>query len=669
MLLFGQSGDSTRSAVHDDLEEVLEVFDPRSSEIETEQLILYLQELAADPVNINRASLDELLQVPGLNLKKAGAIIEYREGAKPFESIQELKEVPGIGRVTVEKVRPYVTPGRGLELGRTLYSDRRYWTHDGRFQAFSRYQQDIEKAVGFDLTPEEGGYVGSRIKYYQRFGYQSDHLSLNLTQEKDPGEQLVDPIHFDHRSWYIALEDNGWLKMLVAGDYSLAFGQGLVLWSGAAFGKGGDVIGGVNRNGRGIDPYTSAQETNYYRGAAVTYGGKLQLTGFYSDRRHSATEISDDTTRFPKTGGYKRTIREYRQEDNLGQKLYGGHLQMTFPFGILGITGYHTVFDRYIAAANRVYTQYDFEGRTNTSFGVDYTFLAGPAVVFGEVARSQNGGMGVISGVESAVGENTELALAYRFYQKGFQSILGNGFGEVSGQPKNEEGIYLGLQHTIGDQVTINAYMDQFRFPGPRFGNHQPTQGYEWLGKVDVELTQDLNFYLQFRSEIEDDEYEVRDSFGRLRRTLGEERRSTYRAHLECRVNRYVRLRTRGEVVRSRQAGESLETGYLLYQDLRLELRDNLKVDARLTMFDTASYATRLYQFENDLLYVFASQALFNKGQRMYLLLNYEPFDYLELWAKFGLTVYEDEQLIGSGLNQITGDKRREVGIQLRLRL
>lgn len=662
-----QQQDSTETEVQDDIEEALEVFDPESSESGTGQLTQFLQELAANPVNINRAGINVLLQVPGLNLKTARAIIEYRESVKPFEVVDELSEVSDIGKITLEKVRPYVTPGSGLELGESLYTDHRYWTNEGRIQAFSRYQQDLQKASGYDLHPDEGGYAGSRIKYYQRLGYQSDHLSLNLTQEKDPGEQLISPMHFDHRTWHVALEDNGRLQMLVGGDYSLSFGQGLVLWSGAAFGKGSNVIGSASRRGRGIKPYTSAQETNFYRGAAVTYGGQLQFTGFYSDRRRSASKISEDTTRYPGTDGYKRTANEISQENNLGQTLYGGHIQLELPFGIIGATGYQTIFDRYIAASSQAYAQYDFEGKSNSAFGVDYTFLVGPAIVFGEAARSENGGLGFISGVESGIGGNTELALAYRNYESEFQSILGNGFAEVSGQPKNEEGIYLGLQHTIGDHITVNGYFDQFRFPMARFGTNQPTQGYDWLGKVSIDLTKDLNVYIQLRSEIEDDEYEITDPFGRLQRKLGDAQRSTYRAHFEYWVNPKVRLRTRGELVRSRQPGDRMERGYLLFQDLRLQLKDNLQIDTRLTMFDTESFATRVYQFENDLLYVFASQALFNKGQRLYALLNYEPYDFLEIWAKFGITVYEDEQVIGSGLNQIEGDTRSEVGIQARV--
>ena len=666
-LALAQEEDSTRSEVQEDLEEASEIFDAQNTQFSTEQLTQFLQELADNPININRAGVNALLNVPGLNLKTARAIVDYRANVKPFESVDELDEVSGIGRVTLEKMRPYVTIGSGMELSKTLFTNPQYWTNDGTVQAFTRYQQDLQQASGYRTPPEEGGYIGSPIKYYQRFGYQSDHLSLNLTQEKDPGEQLVGPFQFDHRTWHVALEDNGDLQMLVGGDYSLGFGQGLVIWSGFAFGKGSDVIGTVSRNGRGIDPYTSAQETNFYRGGAVTYGDKLQITGFYSSRKRSASEISQDTTRFPGTDGYRRTVNELLQENNLKQRLYGGHIQLELPFGIIGATGYQTTFDRVIAASDRPYARYDFEGRENSAFGVDYRFLVGPAVVFGEVARSQNGGYGVITGVESSIGDDTEMTVAYRKYQKDFQSILGNGFGEVSGQPKNEEGVYLGLRHTVGEKVTLSAYIDQFRFPSARFGTSQPTQGYDWLGKAEVELTDDLNFYVQMRSEIEDDEYETTDPFGRRLTQLGEAQRSSFRANLEYWVNPQVRLRTRGELVRSRQAGEDLELGYLIYQDLRLLINENIRLDTRLTMFDTESFATRVYQFENDLLYVFSSQSLFNQGQRMYVLLNYEPLNFLELWAKFGITIYEDQQVIGSGLNQITGDKRSEIGIQARV--
>src|SRR5699024_2183556 len=111
-----------------------------------------------------------------------------------------------------------------------------------------------------------------------------------------------------------------------------------------------------------------------------------------------------------------------------------------------------------------------------------------------------------------------------------------------------------------------------------------------------------------------------------------------------------------------------MESGYLLYQDMRLLLGENLKIDARITVFDTESYTSRAYQFENDLLYDFSSKVLFDRGERMYILLNYEPFPFLDYCVKADITKYEDKKRIGSGLNEIEGDTRSDIGFQVRIK-
>lgn len=664
--VLAQQEDSTRSEVQEDLERALEVFDPSNPDFDTERLTQFLQDLAASPININSADADALLNIPAINLKIAQFIVRHRQQVKPFESVEELSLVSGLGKVTLEKIRPYVTVGSGLELGKKLYTNYRYWTANDKIEIFSRYQQTLQQQEGYKRPPQEGGYIGNPLKYYQRLRYRSDHLSANITQEKDPGEPFGGSAGFDFFSGHFALHDNGKLQNLIIGDYGLSFGQGLVLWDGGAFGKGREVISAVNRNERRASPYSSAQETDFYRGVAATYGGKLQLTGFYSYRKRSASVINGDTTRFPQSDGLHRTENERSRFNNTRQELYGGHIRAELPFGFIGATGYKTVFNKFIDGGDAIYDRHDFSGTSTSSLGVDYKFLLASSLMFGEAARSENGGYGIIMGVESPVGRDTELTLAYRNYAKDFQSILGDGFGEVSGQPKNEEGIYLGLRHSISSSITLSGYFDQFRFPGPRFGTNQSTQGYDWLGLLEVELNKNLQFYVQARSEIEDDEFEVPDEFGRTLRKLEEARRSTLRAQFEYWVNNKVRLRTRGEVVQSQQAGEDPEFGYLMYQDLRFIASKKWKFDARITVFETDSFDTRVYQFENDLLYVLSNEVLFGQGQRLYILLNYELVSYLEIWAKFGITIFEDELTIGSGLNQIQGNTRSDVGFQLR---
>lgn len=59
-------------------------------------------------VSINTASKEELMTLTGIGESKAIAIIEYRSNKK-FETIEEIKEVSGIGDALFEKIKDYIT--------------------------------------------------------------------------------------------------------------------------------------------------------------------------------------------------------------------------------------------------------------------------------------------------------------------------------------------------------------------------------------------------------------------------------------------------------------------------------------------------------------------------------------------------------------------------------
>ena len=60
-------------------------------------------------VSINTAGIDELITLNGIKEARAKKIIEYRESNGPFKSIEEIKNVSGIGEGIFAKIKDYIT--------------------------------------------------------------------------------------------------------------------------------------------------------------------------------------------------------------------------------------------------------------------------------------------------------------------------------------------------------------------------------------------------------------------------------------------------------------------------------------------------------------------------------------------------------------------------------
>jgi competence protein ComEA len=65
----------------------------------------------AAPVNLNRATVEELERLPGIGPAKARAIVRWRAEHGRFRKLEDVLGVPGIGPATLERLRPLVVVG------------------------------------------------------------------------------------------------------------------------------------------------------------------------------------------------------------------------------------------------------------------------------------------------------------------------------------------------------------------------------------------------------------------------------------------------------------------------------------------------------------------------------------------------------------------------------
>ncbi len=658
----GQSSDES-------IRSLVEARYPDGSAEEAEAYGEALRWLAENPVNVNRSPAYRLARLPGLDAARAQRIVGWREEHPPFAELGELVGVPGIGSGTVERIRPFATVGDPRRIRRQLRRDSRYWLKEGRFTLYSRVRMQREKRAGFRRA-DESGYRGDRIQHYQRMRYRTAHLDLNLTQQKDAGEAWSRSARQDHAVGYASIHEVGRLRRLVAGNFEMAAGEGLLFGGGSLLGKGRNVLSApVQRGGGGLKPFGSSRESGYFRGLGASFqlGARRRttLTLWGSRRKLDARTLSGDTVRYSTETGYHRTATEYAKTGRLGRQSAGGSLEWRHDHGIVGFAGYHAAYDRPVVARLEG-EQASLISPRQHGGSLYHQSTFGHWQLYGEAAANQQGKAGLLQGVHHTLTDRTGWVAAYRHYQPGHYSIFGSGFGESPGDA--ERGVYLGMNHLITENLHIGGYLDQYRFGRPRYGDSRPSRGFDWLLTAGLDAGSDWSGYLQLKGDRR--QVEVESAGGRtpaVRRKLFRPRHSL-RLHLERQVGRSFRLRFRIDATRTHPPEEKLQHGVLFYQDLRWRPLPWLQVDGRFTLFDTDDYDSRVYQFENDLLYVMSNKMLHGSGRRSYVLLNLKPLPQLECRIKYGITRYDHQKSVGSGLGKIEGNRQSKIGFQMRWR-
>lgn len=650
------------------VEQQLENLTENNDDVETEDdaFLQEMQHFIKDPINLNDADESDLKELKIISALQIQNLISYRKLFGKFINIYELQAVPGWNVSMIKRIRPYITVSNKVEIIAKL--GERF--KNGENSLLIRATQVLERSKGYKLDSTTNFYPGSPQKLFVRYKYlYKNLLQYGVTGEKDAGEQFFkgkQKAGFDFYSAHFFARNIGKIKAIALGDFTVNLGQGLTQWMGLAFKKSSDVLN-IKRQSEILRPYNSSGEIYFHRGAGVTIKKKsIEATGFVSYRKIDANFVADtlnydDYVSSLQTSGLHRTKSETADKNVQSQFTMGGnisYLKNKFHFGLNGV---HYSFKLPIIKAADLYNKYALTGKTWGNYSVDYSYTFRNMHFFGEAATDKNFNKAFINGLLISLDARVDMSLLYRKISKGYQSLYTNAFTE-STFPTNENGFYAGISINPTDKFRIDVYADVYSFPWLKYRIDAPSRGDDYLVQVTYKPNKEIEVYTRFKTEKKAINYNP------LEFTLNPvlpKPKQTWRTQFSYKLNSSFTLRSRMELLWYDKTGAAHENGFLANADLLYKpLLRPFSANARLQYFETDGYNSRMYAYENDVLYSFSIPVFYDKGYRTYFNINYDVSRRLSIWFRYSQSVYPDKKIIGSGLDEISGNKKAEIKLQ-----
>jgi hypothetical protein len=300
--------------------------------------------------------------------------------------------------------------------------------------------------------------------------------------------------------------------------------------------------------------------------------------------------------------------------------------KQAFQIGLNGI--YHT-FQVPINKSNEPYNLHALNGRRFYNLSLDYTYTWKNIHFFGETASDSHLSIAAVNGMIAAIDPRIDIAVLHRMIPAKYQCLYGNSVTENT-IPVNEKGLYWGITCRLSDAVRISGYVDHYKFPWLKATADAPSSGKDFLVQLQYIPSRNLELYIRYR--YDQKEINVVSLLGL--QTLGLVQKKNLRLHLNFQTNKAVTLRQRVELMYYNN-GNTTSRGFLSFMDLLL--KPHLKkfdLTGRFLIHLSDNYESRIYAYENDVLYGSSIPAFSGKGTRIYIIYKTEFGRLLTVWIK-----------------------------------
>lgn len=651
------------------------------TEEQAEEKALGIQELAFQPVDIHSDRVSELSEKGLITPLQLNKLREYLLMYGKILSIHELRLIDGWDENTFLKIEPYIA----LSPVGQYQPENRKWKPGIRQELLLGTFRVLERSQGYLPNGEDNAvaaaeYSGSAWRIGLRYSLQAGkHLLAGIRAEKDPGEELL-PYHDeyplkmnypDYLSGYVVIRDIKFIRSLCLGDYQIRFGKGITLSTGQSFNswKSPFVTGSAYSR---IRQHSSLAESGHFRGAALqTSLGNFSLHMFFSSRKADPSGLDIDSTEMTtftafNESGYHRTATERSRRGLVDERTAGAMLNFSNRWMHAGLAGYRTLLSVDMAPSRSTYARFGATGKKFDTAGGFIELWVRKSMAFLEVCLSDSLQTAVVAGFHTLLAPGIRFCIDFRHFPVGFSAGLHSGGWGPYGSRSGETGLGLGLEVGLPKRWVLKVVADvcenswlRYRvdFPGKRNSLFLGLQ----------HTTSATSFLLGYTYRQADENFSSRFSYlGPVIHWMKHQLDMQYTVHL----SEYLRYKSKVSYILLDEGFSGKQDGIMFQQEMVYQMPEGrIRVCAGGILFHTGGYGTRLYAYEQDILYSGGSQSLYGRGVRSYILLKWSPIPLLDLWFKAGRTWFDDAFETGSGSDAISGDRKTAISAQVRLRM
>ncbi len=595
--------------------DLFDVVERYAAEESGQDLYEDLRWLVEHPLDVNSATLEDLLRIPGIMPSDAQRVLRLRRRVGKLTSLDQIRRMGGGGRGLYLLLAPFV------RIGTTQHFPLRT-----RSRWSWKWGRRAEEAHNPSLGPASREHHRLDVPLWEG-------VSCGLHMARDAGERYA------HAFVSGYLRTRGLLTFddLILGDYTVSTGLGLVL-SAAGPGFGAVAPAGGKSIETRIEPFHGSTECNVLRGIAASKrlrfrSGTVQLLGLFSRTPLSASldgtgEILTIDTESAFTEEADLVRRNAVSETTTALR---GVLSLRDGLS-MGTTVLYAELSRKHSGQGAFPKPHSF-----LTVSLDGAFDRGPLSLSTEWAWTK-GGLALSGRCHMTLTEQTSVACTFWSYGAGYWSSKAGGIGAAS-ETRNDRGIHFSWSGRIGDLATLTGFLQHHHRPWRTYFDPVPPSGMDFAVGVSVRVGAGVTL----EARVASGRNEQADSYVTSGGMPGVRMVSVTRNRLRCGVD--VSLGSAAGI-RSRVDWCTLlapgvhggEKGWMLLQEARIVWPGVIRVYARAALYQTDSYASRLYAQERDVEGVYSNPPYYGTGFRWYLMFRQALSGGVSLSAKYSVS-------------------------------